>query len=172
MLRSPTISKAFGYPASLVLAVDGSIDLTEPTLGRDAVRRNRRGSENNVGEIRSKCGKTGVGTCPMHPGKIRLRALCRVSDKVGAAYLRREICVSNQSVNRQPFVRLRCETMASRASRLRCPKPQQPFPRACTASVTADWIDQTDHAVEGMAMNPGNRRATAWTRLSQGFHSK
>ena len=99
MLRSPTISKAFGYPASLVLAVDGSIDLTEPTLGRDAVRRNRRGSENNVGEIRSTCGKTGVGICPMHPGKIRLRAFCRVSDKLGAAYLRnlRQQLVSKSS---------------------------------------------------------------------------
>ena len=148
MLRSPTISKAFGYPASLVLAVDGSIDLTEPTLGRDAIQRNRRGSENNVGEIRSKCGKTGVGICPMHPGKIRLRAFCRVSDKLGAGTLRREICVSSQSVNRQRFVRLRCETVASRAGRLRFPKPQQPFPRACTASVAAHWVNQTDHAVQ------------------------
>src|SRR5207253_6595785 len=66
-----------------------------------------------------------------------------------AGTLRREICVSSQSVNRQRFVRLRCETVASRAGRLRFPKPQQPFPRAYTASVVAHWVNQTDHAVQG-----------------------
>ena len=52
--------------------------------------------------------------------------------------------------------------------RLRCPKPQKALPGAATASVTADRIDQTDDAVEDVAMNPRDRRATARTHLSQG----
>src|SRR6266550_1486060 len=104
MLRSPTISKAFGYPASLVLAVDRSVDLTEWTLGRDAVQWNRRGSENYVGETQSRCGRTMrrhlSGASP--PDSLTIRH--RLSDKPAPLRAART-CVSNWSVNRQQFVR-------------------------------------------------------------------